>query len=357
MRSLVAAESTFHWLSTAARAPGAHYNITLVTGAKDLSGTTMTAAFTFGFDTAAGGETDPPMVNLPEPDDGATGVKRDVTIKVTFSEPMDKATVKAAFSIPKPAAANTGTMTWNAAGTAMSFVPQSPLGYGDTVSFSVSAAAKDLAGNALTPPVTRTFTVIKQDTATLLISAAQSGSVNGCGNPILQQIEVGECVKAPDPMHPSPQYSAERGFLTYDLGPLASATTINSALLYAYQTFTNGDPFGRLGGKINVEHVNYGATLDLADYGTVALATCLGSPPTCWVVPPLSTDTTGGWKSTTVTGFVRDDFTNRVVRANRSQFRLRFPIDTLQPVLTVIGTVDFDTANNLSYLKVTYEHP
>lgn len=316
-----------------------NYSVTLGTGAKDLANDPLAAPYNFSFRTANAPDTTKPTVTTHVPANGATGIARNTSIEVTFSESMDKASTQTAFQITSPAGV-TGTFSWPTS-SRMVFDPSSDFAYGTNVTWQVTTAAKDLAGNTLPATVTRSFRVIRQKTVNLESQAALDGYVYSTGTVYSTSVglAVGDTIFN----------TYMRGFLSFDLSPLVTdgATYINSATLYAYQYLVIGSPYTDLDGYVLAESVYYGPSLDAADFETAVFSYTV-----------LSWTTDAGWKISTVSSKVRDDFTKRVARDNRSQFRLRFPTST-----NVDGGNDyavFYTGNASSYkpyLRITYEYP
>jgi hypothetical protein len=300
----------------------------------------MTAPYNFSFRTANAPDTTKPTVTGTTPADGATGISRSTNIEVTFSEPMDKASTQTAFQIINPAGV-TGTFSWPSS-SRMVFNPSSDFAYGTNVTWQVTTAAKDLAGNTLAAAVTRSFRVIRQKTVTLYSQAALDGHVYNTGSVLTTStvLVMGDIL----------DNTYSRGFLSFDLTPLVNdgANDIETATLYVYQGLVWGTPYHNLGGRLNAESVYYGPSLGADDFEI----------PVIDYTYALSFDTTAGWKSVSVPLKVRDDYTNRVARGNRSQFRLRFPITT-----DADGASDFvhvysgNAASNQPYLVITYRYP
>ncbi len=92
-------------------------------------------------------DTTPPAVVDSAPADGALGVLTTASVDLVFSEPMDAASVEAAFVLTGPSGPVAGTMTWDAARTAARFSASSPLQPGQAFTASLGAGAHDLAGN------------------------------------------------------------------------------------------------------------------------------------------------------------------------------------------------------------------
>jgi hypothetical protein len=132
------------------------YTVTVNTSAKDSGGTPTPSVYSFSFTTAKGGgnqsDTTPPTVIMNDPADGAANVALDKTVSITFSEPMDTASVEGAFSI-KPARG----MAFSWSGNVLSARPDLKYDKGRMVEVSVGISAKDVAGNALAKPHTFSF--------------------------------------------------------------------------------------------------------------------------------------------------------------------------------------------------------
>ena len=92
-------------------------------------------------------DTTPPSVVSTYPTDGATGVPTNTQVRVTFSEPMDTASVEAAFSI---APSVTGTFEL-ASDSVIYWKPDTLLSVQTYYMFSVDTTATDAAGNRLQP--------------------------------------------------------------------------------------------------------------------------------------------------------------------------------------------------------------
>ncbi len=103
----------------------------------------------YGFLDWAGEDIDAPSVASISPADGATGVATTSAVTVSFSEPMDKASASAAFSLRRASdnAAVPGSFSWNA--NTMTFRPSAAIGQGTSYTARVRIGARDAAGNPL----------------------------------------------------------------------------------------------------------------------------------------------------------------------------------------------------------------
>jgi hypothetical protein len=124
---------------------GTQYTTTVGAGVKDLAGNAMPDDYFWSFTTSAAPDTTPPFVTANTPVAGATGVAVNIAPSVTFSEPVDPATV--AFTLSAGDVPVAGNITYS--GTTAIFTPSIPLLYSTLYDASVSAGVKDLAGNAM----------------------------------------------------------------------------------------------------------------------------------------------------------------------------------------------------------------
>jgi hypothetical protein len=142
---------------------------------------------------------------------------------------------------------------------------------------------------------------------TVMVAAAQTGFVqSGAGDQAIAS--PGSDVRVGDDAARDPLIDV-RGFIGFDLSGLPGGLRLQSVTLVATQCAVTGSPFAL--GSVVVDHVNYAAPFDTAVFAETPLASIVGT---------LSTDTTLGPRSITVTSSVAND-----IAAGRtsSQFRLR----------------------------------
>jgi len=149
-------------------APSTAYSATIVTGATgamDLAGNALQANVTWSFTTGASADVTAPVVLSNDPAGAASGVAISNTIKVTFSEAMDPATITTAnFAVTGPGTALVvGTVAFDASNNTATFTrikhlttpvdshptPVSYLEPGTTYTATLTTGARDMAGNAL----------------------------------------------------------------------------------------------------------------------------------------------------------------------------------------------------------------
>lgn len=209
------AESGVPWYEVQFRVDGVDYMTPSFDGpfatldATTLGGRTITArvrAFN-GADTSGpwSEESDAVLVDLgdpwftwSDPSQGQTGVGTNVDLVLTFSEPMDPASVAAALSLDcGPGCPAHGlAVLWDASGTVATVLPDTadPAGITNvdllpesgTVTVTLTAAATDAAGNALANPTAFTFQTADETAprlASLTVDGLESplppGSVQG----------------------------------------------------------------------------------------------------------------------------------------------------------------------------------
>jgi len=106
-------------------------------------------------DNGAGEDSTPPTVVASVPADADADVARNVSIAITFSEPMDEALTEAAWSVEPSIGC---AFEWLGTSTTLVCEPSPELAPDTVHTVTLGTGAADLAGNALAAPFTFTFT-------------------------------------------------------------------------------------------------------------------------------------------------------------------------------------------------------
>lgn len=146
---------TLRFAVTTALKANADYQVQL--RARSVGGVELAPGLRVAFRTGGVMDKRPPAIIGASPVTGMTGVSSNAAIAVSFSEPMDKASVEGAL-VSTPAVGCVGRWVWNANATLLSCSPQPPLAVNTRYQLTVGAAAKDLAGNQMTAAVSWSFT-------------------------------------------------------------------------------------------------------------------------------------------------------------------------------------------------------
>lgn len=128
------------------------------------------------------GDTTPPRVLYAYPADSSSGAMRNTVAYVTFSEAMDKSSAQGAFT----AGGASGAFHWF--GNSLVLVPASPFPADDTVRLGVSSAAQDLAGNGLSPALSRWFVTGAATDVTRPTVGALDPAAGGTGVPVASSV-------------------------------------------------------------------------------------------------------------------------------------------------------------------------
>jgi RHS repeat-associated protein len=100
----------------------------------------------------------PPSVIAVEPADGALSVPAISTVRVTFSEPVDRASVAGVASLTTDGADVPGAASLSLDGRVLTFRPSSLLASDTVYEFNVAAGVRDLNGQAMAEPFASSFT-------------------------------------------------------------------------------------------------------------------------------------------------------------------------------------------------------
>ena len=282
---------------------------------------------------------DTPTVVSVDPADGATGVRDDQSIIITFNKSMDQAATEAAYQ-SEDLPASEVTFSWNAEATVLTITPNDFLEYaaGDTpdieaitYSFSITSTATDVAGNSL-GAFSSIFSTLKVIVTSIYATASLDGDCYGSGGCDLARatFAIGDLATAPTDR-------GFRGFVSFDLSSIPEGVVTDEARLIIYKEGTNfnsglDNPYPL--GDMILEQVDYGESLTGDDYDTPVLAD-LG-------IFDSAAQLAIGYQASDVTSAVNDDLANRIERGNLSQYRLRFPIENN----------DNDASDNVSFTSV-----
>lgn len=133
------------------------YKATITMGARNMAGDSLLTSHIFSFTTAAVADVTPPLASSTDPANAATGVARNKTVAVTFSEAMDPLTITAStFTLKKGATSVSGAVTY--LGMIASFRPTNTLDAAATYTATITTDAKDVAGNAIVANKVWSFT-------------------------------------------------------------------------------------------------------------------------------------------------------------------------------------------------------
>ncbi len=133
----------------------ATYSYTLEAGLEDLEGAATAQDVVRTFTTVANGSNDitPPEVSATLPQHGAVEVSARPTVQLSFSEPLDPATVTlGAFSIEASGGSKVPFgLAFDAQSDTVTLLPSGALAAGGSYGVKVEGTLKDLAGNAVDP--------------------------------------------------------------------------------------------------------------------------------------------------------------------------------------------------------------
>ena len=302
-----------------------------------LAGNALLTAHLFTFTTLGPtpDTTRPTMVSF-SPAHNSKGNPRNMTIKLTFSEPMDKASV--ARDLILSAGLQGGTLSWNAAGTEATYAPSADLPYGYGGGWSLSSGPTDLAGNLLDQGYNANFQIIQwvvyslspDPTGTALVSTTAPTQQN------------------PWPIGDTSSDLPYQGFANFRFDSIINHTGCNtqSAVRSVVLSWPYSDPgigpFNSLG-RFLVDPVDYG---QFASNNNTLYATPSIGPPLALRYQDFNVQS--GRANIPVTEMVLSRWTSQYV-----QFRLKFEYTTDND--QVSDRLLIDKAN--LKLMITCEHP
>jgi hypothetical protein len=170
--------SSFSWLNASAMVfnpflPLKHkssYTVTISTAATDLESESMLAPYIWSFTTNA---STAPYITLVDRPANFTHASLITSIRFTFSEAMDHASVENGFSINPWV---NGTFGWS--GNRITFAPVSPLNTGTTYTVTISTGAMDLQDEHMEEPFSFSFTTIPPDPPEVIWTTPANGTTN-----------------------------------------------------------------------------------------------------------------------------------------------------------------------------------
>src|SRR3990170_931780 len=136
----------------------AMYTATLTTGVTDAGGNPLALDYSWEFTTVAASDTTPPTVISKDPTEDAIRVAVASPVSVTFSEPIDTATVVGSINMSIPDGPVPGTFSFTDDYATVIFTPDTALAYSTSYSVIITTGVKDSAGNPMTEDVAWSFT-------------------------------------------------------------------------------------------------------------------------------------------------------------------------------------------------------
>ena len=288
-------------------------------GAGDGGGTA--GASGAGGSADAGPDTTAPYVIGFDAGDAGTraGVRKDASIVIRFSEPMDPVATQLGYqSADLPAA--TAVLTWDDTGSVLTVNPSAELAYATGTNpasapavkygFTITTTARDRAGNALSAPFVAEFTTLRRITQKIELRATEGTTITGSG--VLYDCPTSFLIGDDASNQPA------RGILSFDISALPSGIAEFERGTFSGRTQSfGGDPITSLQALV-LEHTVFALPIT-ASARTAAARSVIGV---------LTTSTTLRTSSATVTAALADDYQNRTQRGSRSQYRLTMQRET-----------------------------
>jgi hypothetical protein len=143
--------NTLTFTPAANLAPVTQYTATISTGAKDLSGTPLSSAYSWTFTTGDATDGVPPQLVLTSPANKATNVALNAAVSATFTKAMNPLTISTStFTLTGPGStAVVGTVSYNALDFIATFTPTTDLLPNTQYTATITSGATDLQGNSL----------------------------------------------------------------------------------------------------------------------------------------------------------------------------------------------------------------
>ena len=165
------------------------YTVNVLTAVKDASGNQLAAQFISSFTTAPAPDNTAPTIVSRTPSNGATSQPINTNVTVTFSEPMDPASINTSTITLTPTSGGSAvaaTVTYNAGTNTATLDPTVDLAYNTSYTITVTTGVEDVAGNNLAAQSTSTFTTIQDTVApTVTATSPTAGATNVPRNTII----------------------------------------------------------------------------------------------------------------------------------------------------------------------------
>lgn len=159
--------NTATFTPTSALSPSTNYTLSVSTVVADAAGNTLASSFSSTFSTVPPPDLTPPSVTAVTPVAATVGVLRNGIVTVTFSEPMNAATISGSnvtVKITTTNAAVAGALAYDVPSKTATFTPTVLLAYNTDYTVTVTTGVQDLAGNPLSSLFTSTFRTIQDMT-------------------------------------------------------------------------------------------------------------------------------------------------------------------------------------------------
>jgi hypothetical protein len=276
------------------------------------------------------------------PNAAATGALPGGNITFTFSEAMDQLATQGGLTVQVTPdggspAVRTGTFSWNAGGTVMTYTPDTAFARGDSVAWSFAASsARDVAGNFL-PAMSSWFHVVRQATQELPAALSRCGTVerqatSGIGGDswttsVNLALGRGSTVGVGDEGIDLGLLSASSGVLRafwnfYLSGLTYPPVQVTSATLRYNVLSANGDPSSL--GALYAYGVDFGSTLNASAFDVPWDSTVVCAPTCLPRYFRYEISGAAGFHSLDVTDKVLFDLARQATRGGRSQFEVEF---------------------------------
>ena len=287
----------------------------------------------------------PPTVSAVAPPTGSK-LTEDVAITITFSEPMDRASVEAAIDFPGGPAPS---FEWSEDGSEVTLSRLVPYPEGSdpaeveprVVQVVLAAGAADAGGDPLGDPLELEYTLrYRRITAAFPFSQTLTGNCDSACAGNYTWFAAGE--------RSSDTTVAVRGFVTIPFD-LPDGIAIENAELATEIEQILDNPFSF--GDLMIDHMVFDAFAnDLYGRRATGLGVLYARADMPAVGDPVQHD---------VTDVFKGDYENRIARQNRSQYRIRFPHDLAEDPSypTYHSDGDWDMVELLrpaTWLAVTY---